>query len=135
MATGSAGTVARDYHTSQTHYLKKTLAFNTASNGASVTMGVVPANSSIVRVYATVTTAFNAGTTNRIDIGNTTTAAAFGTFAVTSAGVKTDTGTLATAAMTLVKPSADQTITTTYTQSATAASAGSADVIVEYINL
>ena len=135
MATGTAGTVARDYHTAQVHYLKKTLAFNTASNGAAVTLGIVPANAALLRTYAVVSTAFNAGTTNRIDVGTASSGAAIGTFAVTAGGVKSDTGTLATAATPVIKPTADLTVVMAYTQSATAASAGSADVVVEYVNL
>ena len=133
MATGSAGTVARDYHTSQTHYLKKVLAFNSASNGAAVTVGVIPANSTVLRASAVVTTAFNAGTNNNIVILVAGTAAT-GNLAGTSAGVKTDAG-LGTAASTVTKPAADATVTVTYNQTAMAATAGSADIILEYANI
>lgn len=133
MATGTAGTTARDFHTNQVHYWKKTITYTDSS----VNVGYVPAGATIVRACAVVTTAFNAGTNNNIDIGN----ANSGQSAVyasalngTSVGVKINT-TLATAAAAQINVAADTLITAAYTSSGTAATTGSALVVVEYVNL
>jgi hypothetical protein len=67
MATGTAGTVARDYSTSQVHYLSK--AFTYADDGSTLTLGWVPAGGRVIRGGVVVSTAFDAGSTNVLDIG------------------------------------------------------------------
>lgn len=46
MATGTAGTVARKYHTSQVHYLRKRITFATAA--VETNLGIIPAGASLV---------------------------------------------------------------------------------------
>ena len=46
MATGTAGTVARKYHTSQVHYLRKRITFATAT--VETNLGIIPAGASLV---------------------------------------------------------------------------------------
>lgn len=58
---------ARIYHTNQLHYLVKRITF--ADYGKVVTVGRVPANSLVLNAGVIVTTAFNAGSTNVLDIG------------------------------------------------------------------
>ena len=128
MATGTAGTAARQYHQTMVHYLRKTVTFE---DDAAVTVGILPEGAVIVPdlSYAVVTTAFNAATTNTLHVGSSgdndlfATALAMGSIA----SVKFDEMT----ASNLL--SADTTITATYNQSGTAATAGSVEVIVAYI--
>lgn len=67
MPTGTVGTAARRYHTSQVHYLRKRIVFG--DDGLTVTLGIIPAGSLVIRAGVVVTTAFNAATTNVLDIG------------------------------------------------------------------
>jgi hypothetical protein len=117
---------ARIYHTQQIHYIKGTLTFDSGV----VTIGTLPAGATIMRAIsgAQVNVAFNAGTNNLIDIGTT---ANDDLFATDLAG-----GTIAFVpfdeAVTQVL-TADTTFTATYAQTGTAASAGSANIIISYV--
>jgi hypothetical protein len=120
------GSQARVYHTQQIHYIEKTLTFDSGV----VTIGTIPAGAHIVKPIsgAAVNVAFNAGTTNVIDIGTT---ANDDLFATDLAG-----GTIAfvpfdEAVTQLV--AAETTFTATYAQTGTAATAGSARVMICYI--
>ncbi len=138
MATNTAplSPPARDYHTAQTHYLRKTVAFNTVVSGSSVTVGVVPASSVVLRACAVVTTVFDAGTTNTISIGVAGATAGLLSAADigTTAGVKIST-LISTAASAVIFPTTELAIIATYGRTGTAPSAGSAVVIVEYANV
>lgn len=46
MATGTAGTVARQYHTQQVHYLRKRISFATAN--VETDLGVIPAYATVI---------------------------------------------------------------------------------------
>lgn len=46
MATGTAGTVARQYHTQQVHYLRKRISFATAA--VETDLGVIPAGATVI---------------------------------------------------------------------------------------
>jgi hypothetical protein len=46
MATGTAGTTARSYHTQQVHYLRKRISFATAA--VETVMGVIPAGAIVI---------------------------------------------------------------------------------------
>ncbi|MEM7289641.1 MAG: hypothetical protein AAF412_04590 [Pseudomonadota bacterium] len=128
MATGTAATAARQYHQQMVHYCRKTVTFE---DSGAVTVGILPAGAVIVPdlSYVVVTTAFNAGTTNTVHVGSSAdndlyaTALAAGSIA----SVKFD----EMSASNLL--SADTTITATYNQTGTAATAGSAEVVVAYI--
>ena len=67
MATGTAGTSARDYHQAMVHYLCKAIDYT--MDGTDVTLGYIPGGSMVIRGGVVVTTAFNAGSTNVLDIG------------------------------------------------------------------
>lgn len=69
MATGTAGTQARQYTTAQTHYLSAEISYTDA--GASVSLGFCPAGARIIRGGVSVETAFNGDTTNTLNIGTT----------------------------------------------------------------
>lgn len=72
MATGTAGTSARQFHTQQIHYLRKSISYT--DDGTTVTVGTIPAGSLVLKPISgvAVTTVFNAGTTNVLDIGPST---------------------------------------------------------------
>jgi hypothetical protein len=108
------------------HYIEATLTFNSGV----VTIGTLPAGAHIVKPIsgAAVNVAFNAGTNNHIDIGTT---ANDDLFATDLAG-----GTIAFVpfdeAVTQIVTE-DTTFTATYAQTGTAASAGSARIVISYI--
>lgn len=124
----AAGSTAREFHTQQIHYLRKSVTF--ADNGTAVTVGVLPAGAQIVKPIsgAAVNVAFNAGTTNVIDIGTSADPDFFATnlAAGSIAFVPID-----EAVTNLV--AADTTITATVELAGTAATAGAAEILIAYI--
>lgn len=130
MATDTAGTAAREFHTAQVHYLAADVAYSDG-NGATITLGTVPAGSYILRGGIAVTTAFDAGTTNTLDIGVTGTATAFASaIALGTAGVIAADD-MATTTKSL--SSADIAVIATLHLTGTAATAGAGRVWVEYL--
>lgn len=133
MATGTAGTTARQFHSQQTHFLRKTVNYNDTGISSGVSMGVIPAGSVIIDVVIVVTTAFNAATTNNLLVGTT---AAGNDIVATADSAAGSTGLKRLASATIgttAYRSSDQTIYVAYTQTGTAATAGKAYVIVEYV--
>jgi hypothetical protein len=63
---------AKRYYTDQVHYLRKEFTF--ADDGKTLTVGVIPANSLVLKPLSgvAVTTVFNAGSTNVADMGPST---------------------------------------------------------------
>lgn len=112
-----------------TEYIAANVTFS--NNGSAVTIGVLPAGAIVLRAYAVVRTAFNAGTSNVLDIGTSgdpdgfATDLALGTIGVISADEMATTNDAVMAA--------DTTITATPALGGTAATAGLATVVVEYI--
>lgn len=108
------------------HYIENTLTFDSGV----VTIGTIPSGAVIMKPLsgAYVNVAFNAGTTNVIDIGTTANDDLYGTDLAggSIAFVPLD------EAVTQVV-SADTTFTATYAQTGTAASAGSARIVIAYI--
>lgn len=133
MPTNVQGTVARQNHQQQLHYLRKTVTF--ADNGVPVVLGVIPAGSVIVNLISGiyVTTAFNAGTTNVIDIGTTADDDVYATDLAlgTRAFVAIDEAATANTVNTWLT-TADVTLTATVALAGTAATAGSAVVQIVY---
>src|SRR5262249_44187983 len=63
-------TSARDYHQQLVHYHRITLNFNSAASGVDVVVGVIPPNAILLNNSGvSITTPFNAVTTNVIDVG------------------------------------------------------------------
>lgn len=130
MATGTAGTAARQFHTQQIHYLRKSITF--ADDGTTVTVGTIPAGSLILKPISgvAVTTVFNAGSTNVLDIGPSTdsgtdlwaTDLALGTLAFVP---------LDEAVTNLV--SVDTIVQAAVDLTGTAATTGAAEIIIAYI--
>jgi len=101
-------------------------------NATAVTIGTIPANSQIVNAHIDTTTAFNAGTTNTMIIGNSGTAAAYvASTAVGSLGRASVATTGVYSAWPTVGAS-DVTVTATFAQTGTAATTGAATVTIVY---
>lgn len=119
---------ARLYHTRQTHFIRGTLNFNSPGS-AVILSNAVPAGAVILRTIVCIPTAFNAGTTNTISVGfpGATTALVN----ATAAGSAAHTSTVAPVAQAVRAASSD--LVATYAQTGTAATAGTAEILVEYV--
>lgn len=134
MPTGSAGSVARQYHHQMKHYLRFDVNYNDAASGVAVAKQTLPAGAIITRTDVVVSTAFNAATTNVLSIG--TEASTYTNIVTTAQAVAGTPGlksNLAPTGAALGKLAADAVVYALYSQSGTAASAGQATVIIEYI--
>lgn len=124
-------TPARNDGSQNVSYLRKKTTFADGETGV-VTVGVLPAGAIVTRGEVLVKTAFNSGTTNTISVG---TSAATSNFA--SAIATGTAGVIAfddMATTTIAGPlTADTTIQATHVRTGTAATAGEAYVIVEYL--
>lgn len=132
MATGTTGTVARQLSTQQTHYLRKSVAYNTTGIASGVSMGWLPAGAQILRTGVNVTTVFNAATTNVLTVG---TAADSGLDNIVAAGDVNEAAAAFTSVTTgaVVAITADTEIKVSYTQTGTAATTGAATIVLEYV--
>ena len=128
MATNTAATNARLYHTDQVHYLAKDFTY--ADDGSVLSLGYLPAGAVIIKPMSGVAVhvAFNAGTTNVLDIGTAANDDLYGTdLALGSiAFVPLDEAVSMTVA-------ADTLVTATVDLTGTAATTGSATVIIAYV--
>lgn len=68
MATGTAGSTARRYHQAMLHHMSAAISY-ADGNGKVYTLGIIPAGAYVLRGGVAVTTAFNFGTNNLLDIG------------------------------------------------------------------
>jgi hypothetical protein len=115
--------------------IRRTVYFADATNAANtngVLIGTLEAGCIPLTVHTYVSTAFNAGTTNTLDVGVPGTIGGYGPAASTLAGAtgyKTATGTL-----TGIPLAADTPIYAKYGQTGTAATAGVAIVILTFVN-
>lgn len=129
MATNTAGTSARAYHTAQTHYLTKAISYT--DNGLTLDMGYVPAGAVVVRAGVVVSTAFNGNSSNVLDIGTAAdtdgfaTDLALGTIGVIAADEMATTNDAG--------PYATDTLIQCSVVSTASASAGAGTVFVEYL--
>ncbi len=134
MATNTAGSVARDFNKQMTHYLRCGITFS--DNGVAKTVGVLPAGAQMLNLHSGVyiRTAFNAGSTNVLDIGTSADDDLYATDLAlgTKAFVALDEAATATNVNTWYV-SVDTTITCTVALTGTAATAGAAEVIIAYI--
>lgn len=128
MATGTAGTVARDYGRQMVHYLRKTVTFS--DNGTAVTVGIIPAGSVLLKPISgvSVATAFDAGSTNTLNIGTSADDNLYATLISIGA-----TNFVALDEAVSNRVDADTTITATVVLTGTAATAGEAEVVICYI--
>lgn len=132
MATGTAATRARQFSAQMIHYLRKTVTFE--DNGSEVTVGWIPSGSLILQPISgvRVSTAFDAGTTNVIDIGANT-----GNDDPDEFGTDLALGSVAFVpldeASGIYVATADTEITATVALAGTAATAGQAEVVIAFI--
>lgn len=130
MTTGTAATTARKYHQDVVHYLVKQVSY---ADGASnvYTLGTIPAGSLILKPLSGihVTTAYNAGTNNLMDIGTSATANLFGTsLSLTAANFIPLDETIGGYYVT-----SDTVMTASHALTGTAASAGAGVVVIAYV--
>jgi len=116
---------ARQLHTQQTHYFRKRVNFNDSGIAGGVPLGTIPAGALIVSQTVDVPTAFNAGTTNALNVGTTATGTEVFTDAAT-AGRRQPT-------IAALRFANDTVLYASYASSGTAASAGIADIIIGYV--
>jgi hypothetical protein len=124
---------ARQNATQQVHYIRYNFAFNTVGATAiQQSMGAaVPAGAQIVGVTIAIPTAFNAGTTNTLDVGTAAaptaliSAAALGSAAISLSQPATLQGQLSA--------SADTELFVRYNFTGTTPTAGAATVVVAYV--
>jgi hypothetical protein len=131
MATGTAGTSARNYHQQMIHYLRRDVT--TADAATTIVVGTIPAGALIIETISGVyvSEAFNAGTNNRMDIGASTdsgtnnyaTLLALGTIGLIELDELAAT----------VRVSADTTISAYVDVTGSAATTGQASIIIAYI--
>ena len=123
----SNASTARVYHTNQTHYFRKRIIFSDTV----VTIGVIPAGAIVINAGVIVTTAFNAATTNVLDIGTSGDDDGFATDLALGTIGRIAADELATSND--LYSTSEVTLTATYAQTGTAATAGEGFVYVEFI--
>lgn len=128
MATNEPAKVGRQLALQAVHYLRKGVTF--ADNGTAVTVGVLPEGALILKPLSgiAVTTAFNAGTTNTLNIGTEADGDLYAT--LISVGTTTFVA-LDESVSNLVTE--ETTVTATVTLTGTAATAGAGEVVIAYI--
>lgn len=134
MATGTAGTDARRYHTAQVHYLRKRITF--AIENTEIVIGKIPAGASVIGGGVHIITAFNDSGTDTLDVGfkdgsSTDDPNGYATLLDLSA-----VGFIALdelAATTNIQQTADTTVTCVYNGQNNNASAGVADVMITFV--
>ena len=105
-----------------------------AADGTETVIGTLPANSQIIDINVDVSTAFNAGTTSTMDLGDGTTAAKYAdNLDVSSAGRVRAISDVSQIGELVNIGTSDVALTATFNQSGTAASAGVAQVTVVYV--
>jgi hypothetical protein len=116
---------ARQLHTQQVHYIRKRVNWNDSSIGTGVVFGTLPAGAMIVNQNVRCNTAFNAATTNALNVGT----AAGGT------QLFTDAATAGARSPTIANLSfaSDTDLFVQYAQTGTAATAGQADIVISYV--
>jgi hypothetical protein len=132
MTTGTAGTSARQFHTQQIHYLRKSLVETgtTANQSEVFVVGVIPAGALILKALSgvNVDVAYTSATNKLVNIGTTANDDLYGTsLSVASiAFVPLDEAVAMTVA-------ADTTITASHALTGSAGTAGRAEVVIAYI--
>jgi hypothetical protein len=125
----AVGTKGRQYATLQTHFLRKDISYT--DDGVTVTVGYLPPGAIVVSAGVVVSTAFNAGTGNVLDIGTSGDGDGFATDLALGTIGNIVWDELATSndlyATTEVQVTADVALT------GTAATAGTGHVYVEFI--
>ena len=119
---------ARQYHTQQVHYFRRAITF---SETGTLTIGVIPAGAVVINAGVVVTTAFNAGTTNTLDIGTSADTDGFATALALGTVGRIVADEMATSND--LYSTSDVTLQCVVTLSGTAATTGAGFVYVEYV--
>ena len=129
MATDTTQLIAREHSINAVHCISATVGF--ADDGTAVTVGVIPAGSMILKPISGVhvNTAFDAGTTNTLNVGTSDDDNLYGTLLA----LGTTTFVPCDEAVGSYLVTADTTITATVVLTGTAATAGSGVVTINYI--
>lgn len=117
--------VARQLHTQLVHYFRKRVNYNDAGIAAGVSFGTLPAGAMIISQNVRVSTAFNAGTTNALNVGTTAGGTQLFTDAAT-AGARSPT-------IANLSFATDTDLFVQYAQTGTAATAGVADIVIGFV--
>ena len=105
-----------------------------AADGTTTTIATLPANSQIIEIYVDVTTPFDAGTTNTLDLGDGSTADQFAdALNVSSAARLLATSDVSQIPNLIDIGASDVQVVATYNQTGSAATAGAATVTVVYV--
>lgn len=134
MATGTAGTTARQSAEQQVHYLRFTVNWNDTGVATGNGKQTLPKGALLIGTDVNIVTAFNAATTNVLSIG--TEASTYTNIVTTAQAIAGTTGlkqNLAPTGLALVPLAADSQVFALYTQTGTAATAGVAVIVVKYI--
>ncbi len=131
MTTNTAGSEARELSFQAVHYLKKRVNYNDTGISSGIKMpNALPAGAEILFTAVKIKTAFNAGTTNVLTVGQNSSSyndiVAAGDVDESVTG-NTQVGTGADLDIT-----ADTSVFIKYTQTGTAATAGVAEIIIAY---
>jgi hypothetical protein len=121
---------ARDIGYDVVQHITKKISYLDGATGA-VTVGKLPPKAVVTDVWAVVTTAFNAGSTNSIDIGTSGDTNGFATGISTTAAGRIAADEMA--ANDDVYSTSESTIVATHVQTGTAATAGEGFVVVQYV--
>ena len=104
------------------------------ANGTTTDIGTLPANSQIFQITVDITTAFDAASTNTLDLGDGSTADQYAdALALGSLARVLATSDVSQIGNLIDIGSSDVTVTATYNQSGTAATAGACTVTVLYL--
>lgn len=123
-------TPARQYHSQQTHFLRKSITYSNI--GSTLEIGVVPAGAIVINAGVIVSTAFNSGTTDVLDIGTSADTDGFATAMTLRTIGRVPADELATSDD-LGPYASDTTLKCVLSSTGTAATAGAGEVYVEFI--
>ncbi len=132
MPTNVAGSTARVNDTQQTNYIRATVNWNDAGVATGIPIGYLPAYAMIISTSVDVSVAFNAATTNVLNVGTTPTGTDVAAAASTVSGTQGVKRAIAPTVR-VDQITVDTMIYASYTQSGTAATAGQAVIVVEFV--
>lgn len=120
----------QQFHTNQTHYLRKTLSVGDITSGVAVNLGYIPAGACVLGASAVVSVAFDSATSDVLDIGTSSDGDGFATdLDISSVGLKVA-DELATSDD--LYASTETLLTAAWTGAGTAPTVGTVIVHVEY---
>lgn len=133
MATGTAGTSARELATQQVHYMRKTVLFNTTGIGSGIPFkNKLPAGAHILHCNVRIKTAFNSAGTNRLVVG--TNSSSFNNVCTSTTAAASTTGGKQSVIGGALSFTTDTDLYVKYTAATgTAATTGEATVTVAYV--